>query len=142
MHDLLPRNAFNPHTNQATRLAAHTSISSLVSHNIGVTCSIVSSFSLVQVAWYNMGRPRRESSKNLKQAKLLADRIKALRNRLNLTQEQLAQKSGLSVYTISRLERGERVDPSVFTVDALAQKLDTTVDGLLHGPRNGPKSAR
>jgi len=89
-----------------------------------------------------MGRPSRESSKNLKQAKLLADRIKALRNRLNLTQEQLSQKSGISVYTISRLERGERVDPSVFTVDALAQTLGTTVDGLLHGPRNAPKSAR
>lgn len=89
-----------------------------------------------------MGRPSRETSKNLQRAKLLADRIKVLRNRLNLTQEQLAQKSGISVYTISRLERGERVDPSVFTVDALAQKLDTTVDELLHGPRNAPKSAR
>jgi len=89
-----------------------------------------------------MGRPSRETSKNLQQAKLLADRVKALRELVNLTQEQLAQKSGISVYTISRLERGERVDPSVFTVDALAQKLDTTVDGLLHGPRNAPKSAR
>ncbi len=87
-----------------------------------------------------MGRPSRETSTNLQRAKLLADRIKALRNRRNLTQEQLAQKSGISVYTISRLERGERVDPSVFTVDALAQKLDTTVDELLHGLRNAPKS--
>ena len=89
-----------------------------------------------------MGRPSRETSTNLQRAKLLADRIKALRNRRNLTQEQLAQKSGISVYTISRLERGERVDPSVFTVDALAQILDTTVDELLHGPRNATKSVR
>ena len=80
-----------------------------------------------------MGRPSRETSKNLQQAKLLADRIKALREQLNLSQEELAQTAGLSVYTVSRLERGERVDPSVFTVDALAQKLGTTVDGLLHG---------
>jgi transcriptional regulator with XRE-family HTH domain len=89
-----------------------------------------------------MGRPRRETSKNLQQAKLLANRIKALRNRRNLTQEKLAQNAGLSVYTISRLERGEKVDPSVFTVDALAQALDTTVDGLLHSPRGVPKSVR
>lgn len=89
-----------------------------------------------------MGRPRRETSKNLQQAKLLADRIRTLRNRLHLSQEQLAHDAGLSVYTISRLERGERVDPSVFTVDALAQALDTTVDGLLHSPRGVPKSVR
>jgi len=89
-----------------------------------------------------MGRPSRETSKNLQRAKLLADRIKVLRNRLNLTQEQLAQKSGISVYTISRLERGERVDPSVFTVEALAQALGTTVDELIHGSGNLPKSVR
>ncbi|MHB1521360.1 MAG: helix-turn-helix domain-containing protein [Ferrimicrobium sp.] len=87
-----------------------------------------------------MGRPRRETSKNLQQVKLLADRIKALRNRLHLTQEKLAHDAGLSVYTISKLDRGERVDPSVFTVDALAQALDTTVDELLHGSGNLPKS--
>ncbi|MHB1731914.1 MAG: helix-turn-helix domain-containing protein [Ferrimicrobium acidiphilum] len=89
-----------------------------------------------------MGRPRRETSKNLQQAKLLADRIKALRNRLHLTQEELAHDAGLSVYTISKLERGERVDPSVFTMNALAQALNTTIDELLHGSGNLPKSAR
>lgn len=89
-----------------------------------------------------MGRPRRETSKNLQQTKLLANSVKTLRNRLHLTQEKLAHDAGLSVYTISKLERGERVDPSVFTVDALAQILDTTVDELLHGPRNATKSVR
>ncbi len=89
-----------------------------------------------------MGRPSRESSKNLEQAKLLADKIRALRNRLNLSQEQLAQSAGLSVYTVSRLERSERVNPSVFTVDALAQALGTTVNELLHGSGNLSKSVR
>ncbi len=73
---------------------------------------------------------------------MLADRIKALREQLDLSQEELAQTAGLSVYTVSRLERGERVDPSVFTVDALAQELGTTIDELLHGLRSDPKSVR
>lgn len=89
-----------------------------------------------------MGRPSREISKNIQRAKLLADRIKVLRQLVDLSQEQLAQSAGLSVYTVSRLERSERVDPSVFTVDALAQALGTTVDELLHGSGNLPKSVR
>lgn len=87
-----------------------------------------------------MGRPRREISKNLQQAKLVANRIKALRNRRNLTQEKLPQNAGLFVYTAGGLERGEKVYPNVFTVDALGQVLDTTVDRLLHGPRGILKS--
>jgi transcriptional regulator with XRE-family HTH domain len=83
-----------------------------------------------------LGRPHREDNEHHFDAMLLVGKVKWLRQELGFTQETLAQAAGVSVYTVSKLEQGGRVDLSVFTVDALARALNTTVDDLLHGSRN------
>jgi len=56
-----------------------------------------------------------------------AARLKKLREQANLTQEQLAQKSGLDVGTVRQLEQGTRTNPLWQTVSALTRGLDKNV---------------
>ena len=49
--------------------------------------------------------------------------LRARRMAANLTQEALAERSGLSVHGIGMLERGVRRDPRPGTIDALARAL-------------------
>lgn len=53
------------------------------------------------------------------------------RKRAGLTQQELCMKSGLSYSTLAKIERGAIKTPSVFTVAAIAQATDTTVEQLL-----------
>lgn len=55
--------------------------------------------------------------------KQLGKRIKQIRKAARLTQERLAEKTGLSVEYISRLERGMS-QPSFKTLEALAKSLN------------------
>jgi predicted ATPase/transcriptional regulator with XRE-family HTH domain len=55
-----------------------------------------------------------------------ADRLRRLRTRAALTQEQLAGRSGLSVEAISALERGFRRHPRRSTLELLADALELT----------------
>jgi transcriptional regulator with XRE-family HTH domain len=57
-------------------------------------------------------------------------RMRALREARGLTQEQLAQKAGVSVGYIARLET-ERHDPKVSTLIKLAKALRVPVTDLL-----------
>jgi DNA-binding XRE family transcriptional regulator len=54
-------------------------------------------------------------------------RLKKLRERAKLTQEQLAEKSGLDVGTVRQLEQGTRTNPLWQTVCALARGLEKDV---------------
>jgi len=56
-----------------------------------------------------------------------AARLKRLREQAKLTQEQLAEKSGLDVGTIRQLEQGTRTNPLWQTVCALARGLEKDV---------------
>src|SRR5260370_21036150 len=56
-----------------------------------------------------------------------AARLKKLRQQANLTQEQLAEKSGLDVGTIRQLEQGTRTNPQWQTACALARGLEMDV---------------
>ena len=57
-------------------------------------------------------------------------KIKELREAMKMTQEELAEKSGVSRGTISALENGiDRTTTSKMLVK-LAQALDTTVDRI------------
>lgn len=58
-------------------------------------------------------------------AKELGNRIKEIRKAAKLTQERLAEKAGLSVEYISRIERG-LAQPSFKTIDLLADVLNVT----------------
>ena len=57
----------------------------------------------------------------------------AIRNRreeMHMTQEELAQKSGVSRQTISALENGKSENVLVGTLLSIAAALDTTVDNF------------
>lgn len=58
-------------------------------------------------------------------AKEMGKRIKDIRKAAELTQERLAEKAGLSVEYISRIERG-LAQPSFSTIDLLAEALNVT----------------
>jgi transcriptional regulator with XRE-family HTH domain len=64
----------------------------------------------------------------------LLDRVRTIvrqsRATLGLTQEQLAERSGLSIGAVNRIESGSRL-PSLETLEQIAQGLDTTLVDLL-----------
>lgn len=55
--------------------------------------------------------------------------LKKIREKQNLTQEELAEKSGLSVRTIQRIEAG--TEPKGYTLKTLASSLDVSEKDLL-----------
>jgi transcriptional regulator with XRE-family HTH domain len=60
----------------------------------------------------------------------IGDRLRTLRKRKLLTQEQLAERSGLAVSTVIRIERNQ-VEPQGATIRKLADALGTTPADLL-----------
>jgi len=60
----------------------------------------------------------------------LSKRVKELRSRKGLSQEQLAENSGLSLRTIQRIENGE-TEPRGETLKRLMNALDATPDDLM-----------
>ena len=71
--------------------------------------------------------------------------LRELRQQTSLTQEDLADRSGLSVRTIRRLETGERANPQLDTVrllaDALALRPDVRANLLAVADGKSPESA-
>jgi transcriptional regulator with XRE-family HTH domain len=59
----------------------------------------------------------------------LGKNVSELRNKKELTQEQLAERSGLDPSYISGIERGVR-NPSFLSLVRLANGFDTTVSSL------------
>ena len=57
---------------------------------------------------------------------LLGDRLRALRQAAGLTQEELAERAGLTAHAVSALERGTRTRPHPHTLRSLARALDTS----------------
>ncbi|GAA4289550.1 helix-turn-helix domain-containing protein [Aestuariibaculum suncheonense] len=60
----------------------------------------------------------------------LAQRVKALRNRKGLSQEDLAEASGLSLRTIQRIENNE-TEPRGDTLRKLSEALDCTPEDII-----------
>lgn len=56
-------------------------------------------------------------------------RVRELRKEKNLTQQQLADISGLHKNYIGMIERGER-NPSLLNIDILARSLDVQITDL------------
>ena len=54
----------------------------------------------------------------------VGDQLKKARRRAMLTQEELAEKSGVGITTINRIEKGRVEDPHFSTLRKLAQALD------------------
>ena len=59
-------------------------------------------------------------------------KIRERREELRMTQEELAQKAGVSRQTISSLETGKYENVLVSTLSAIALALDTTVDKIFY----------
>jgi transcriptional regulator with XRE-family HTH domain len=59
----------------------------------------------------------------------IGDRLRHLRERRYLTQQELAQRAGLSADTILKLENN-RWEPRLRTIRALAEALDVHPDAL------------
>jgi transcriptional regulator with XRE-family HTH domain len=62
---------------------------------------------------------------------MLADNIKKFRKQLNLSQEELARKAGITYSTLIKLESGVNKNPTVKTLQQLAGALGVSIDQLL-----------
>ena len=60
----------------------------------------------------------------------IGDRLRDLRKRRLLTQEQLAERSGVGIATIVRVERNQ-VEPRGSTIRKLAEALDVEPEELV-----------
>ncbi|WP_370948354.1 helix-turn-helix domain-containing protein [Amycolatopsis sp. cg5] len=63
----------------------------------------------------------------------ISENLARIRKARDLSQEQLAEKSGLGVDTVSRIEQGTRASSRPATLHRLAHALDVTVEKLLGG---------
>ncbi|OON82211.1 helix-turn-helix domain-containing protein [Streptomyces tsukubensis] len=64
----------------------------------------------------------------------IGDRIRNLREFRDVTQEQLAQRAGVSVDTVRKLEQGSRQSARINTLRALARALDVQLERLVGQP--------
>jgi transcriptional regulator with XRE-family HTH domain len=55
------------------------------------------------------------------------ERVRQLREAQNLTREALAEKCGLSAVYLKKLEAGERLTPTLQTLDRIARALGATL---------------
>ena len=62
---------------------------------------------------------------------MLAQNIKKFRKKLNLSQEELAQKAGITYSTLIKIESGANDNPTVKTLAKIAKALDIKIDDLL-----------
>lgn len=61
---------------------------------------------------------------------IIGQKIQELRKKRGLTQDELAQKTNLSLRTIQRIEAGE-VDPRLYTVKIIAVALGVTLEEIM-----------
>ena len=66
----------------------------------------------------------------------IGDKLRETRKHALLTQQQLAEKSGVGVTTIIRVERNQ-VEPQARTIRKLAKALGVEPHELLQGEANG-----
>lgn len=69
-------------------------------------------------------------------ARAVGRNIRQIRERRGLHQDQLSERTGLSVNTISRTETGHN-KPSVLTLVRIAKGLDVEIEELLPDPKEG-----
>ncbi len=60
----------------------------------------------------------------------LGKNLRAARTKLGLTQEEVAERSGVQAGEVSRIERGQR-DPQVSTLERLAAAVEVAPGRLL-----------
>jgi transcriptional regulator with XRE-family HTH domain len=73
------------------------------------------------------------STMDLRPEMSIGERIKVARRFADLTQEQLAERAGVNVDTIRKLEQGTRQSARISTINALAHALGVETTALLLG---------
>jgi len=63
--------------------------------------------------------------------KTIGDKIKQLRNKQGLTQDELARKADLPYTTLTKIESNVITKPTIQTVMKIANGLGITIDGLM-----------
>lgn len=63
--------------------------------------------------------------------KMLAKRIKELRNKKGFSQEKLARLADVSYNTIVKIESGESKNPTIQTMAGIAKALGISLDELI-----------
>jgi transcriptional regulator with XRE-family HTH domain len=61
----------------------------------------------------------------------IGDNIKKVRTKLGMTQDDLVRKSGVKHTTLTKIESGVVVKPSVQTAAKIAQALDVSIEELI-----------
>ncbi len=62
---------------------------------------------------------------------MIADNIKKYRAKLKLSQEKLARKAEITYSTLIKLESGANNNPTIKTVQKLADVFEITIDELV-----------
>jgi len=65
----------------------------------------------------------------------IGEKIKHWRQKKGLTQNQLAEKAGLTIATIGRIEAGIRQGTNITTLQRIAEALGISLDKLLNPPK-------
>lgn len=66
-----------------------------------------------------------------KQNNKLGIKIKSLRQKVGLSQDDLARKSNVAYTTLTKIETGVIKSPSVFVVSKIAKSLGVLIEDLL-----------
>ncbi|EKC2492427.1 helix-turn-helix domain-containing protein [Salmonella enterica] len=72
-------------------------------------------------------------STEVKKMSHIGDNIRRMREAAKYSQQELADKSGISKAQISRLENGTQKNPQIQTVIALATELGATIEEVVFG---------
>lgn len=62
---------------------------------------------------------------------MLSQNIKKYRKKYKLSQEQLAQRSGVTYSTLIKIESGANENPTIKTVTKIAEALNVSLDLLI-----------
>jgi transcriptional regulator with XRE-family HTH domain len=81
-------------------------------------------------------RATRNQSPHRDHAAELGRRLRVARRLLNISQQQLATRADVAIGTVRALESGRSVDPSFFTVIAMAEALDLDIVELARRDRS------
>jgi transcriptional regulator with XRE-family HTH domain len=71
-------------------------------------------------------------------ARALAQRVRALREARGWTRERLAKEAGIAAGTLARLESEGAIQPGFFTVGAVAEALEVSLDELFREAKVTP----
>ncbi|MFJ8468228.1 DUF488 family protein, N3 subclade [Streptomyces swartbergensis] len=71
-------------------------------------------------------------------ARALAQRVRAMREGQGWSRERLAKEAGIAVGTLARLESEGAIQPGFFTVGAVAEALETSLDELFRETKVAP----